>query len=640
MARRIIEKFANYDDFWNEYRSNFIDDNIDPVARAAHTKVKKTKKKFLSPVINCWSCQLSNGDFYQGNTKKELINLFIKFSQSKSKRYLLYAHNGNSYDIFFLVSSFVKLLTPEEKPKFKPKCNVRTWQEIRWRNIRFLDSWLLLRVKLEKVMNEEEKERKQLVSFPNGKANYNWELAHKFQLKKEAQILAEYNKSDTLALYRVLAEHWQKYPEAQGRITISGLSFYLWKKENPEQFKKLNNLAKPWADELRQFCEQSYFAALEANLNENSYHGQVYKYDMNAFYAHLMRTNEFPLGRPRFTRKVRQEFNPHKEIGFFEVEFENLQIKDQEGWIPFLTLRDPQFKTEFSYFRTYRGVLPTPLLELVLQAYSFTDFRILRKCLFLTRESDFFVNFINKYSAKKEQAKAKQGELEVAKGHDRWCKLCDDSLGYIAIKNILTNLYGKFGQHVFRANLEFVPVKNKSSSSATYWDNNNNLWQFRLNHEEESRSQGFNYMPISAFVTAYARIFMVKTIKEKGKHNFLYLAKDCLVSKIPFEPSEIDPIKTGYWKLEMTAEEWTSHSIKGYRFGDKKIMKGLKREEAEQLDYQQLQTQPMKVASQVSFKTNNGVVIIQKDKIFRPSIDNLKAQLINGHWTPRQFEQD
>jgi hypothetical protein len=60
-------------------------------------------------------------------------------------------------------------------------------------------------------------------------------------------------------------------------------------------------------------------------------------------------------------------------------------------------------------------------------------------------------------------------------------------------------------------------------------------------------------------------------------------------------------------------------------------MKGLKREEAEQLDYQQLQTQPMKVASQVSFKTNNGVVIIQKDKIFRPSIDNLKAQLINGH---------
>jgi hypothetical protein len=62
-------------------------------------------------------------------------------------------------------------------------------------------------------------------------------------------------------------------------------------------------------------------------------------------------------------------------------------------------------------------------------------------------------------------------------------------------------------------------------------------------------------MPISAFVTAYARIFMVKTIKAKGKHNFLYLAKDCLVSKIPFLPSEIDPIKTGYWKLEMTAEE-------------------------------------------------------------------------------------
>jgi hypothetical protein len=59
-------------------------------------------------------------------------------------------------------------------------------------------------------------------------------------------------------------------------------------------------------------------------------------------------------------------------------------------------------------------------------------------------------------------------------------------------------------------------------------------------------------------------------------------------------------------------------------------MKGLKKEEAQQLDYQQLQTQPMKVSSQVSFKTNNGVVITHKDKIFRPSIDNLKAQLTDG----------
>jgi hypothetical protein len=41
MARRIIEKFANYDDFWNEYRSNFIDDNIDPIARAAHIVITR-----------------------------------------------------------------------------------------------------------------------------------------------------------------------------------------------------------------------------------------------------------------------------------------------------------------------------------------------------------------------------------------------------------------------------------------------------------------------------------------------------------------------------------------------------------------------------------------------------------------------
>jgi hypothetical protein len=52
-----------------------------------------------------------------------LIDLFITFSQKKSYRYLLYAHNGNAYDIFFLINSLIKLLTPEEKAKFKPKRN-------------------------------------------------------------------------------------------------------------------------------------------------------------------------------------------------------------------------------------------------------------------------------------------------------------------------------------------------------------------------------------------------------------------------------------------------------------------------------------------------------------------------------------
>jgi hypothetical protein len=44
-----------------------------------------------------------------------------------------------------------------------------------------------------------------------------------------------------------------------------------------------------------------------------------------------MKTCTFPLGRPRFTEKVRQEFNPEQEVGFIEVQFENLQIKEEEG---------------------------------------------------------------------------------------------------------------------------------------------------------------------------------------------------------------------------------------------------------------------------------------------------------------------
>jgi hypothetical protein len=154
---------------------------------------------------------------------------------------------------------------------------------------------------------------------------------------------------------------------------------------------------------------------------------------MNAFYASLMKEHIFPLGRPRFMRKVLQEFNPEHEIGFIEVEFENLRIKSEEDFIPFLTIEDQGIKVNFGYCQTYRAVLPTPLLELALKAYDYSKFTILRKCLFLKKERGFFKDYVDKYAEIKENS---------IKG----------SLDYIMAKNMLTNLYGKFGQHVFRKN--------------------------------------------------------------------------------------------------------------------------------------------------------------------------------------------
>jgi hypothetical protein len=163
-----------------------------------------------------------------------------------------------------------------------------------------------------------------------------------------------------------------------------------------------------------------------------------------------MREHIFPLGRPRFMRKVRQEFNPNHEIGFIEVEFEDLRIKEQESYVPFLTIEDQGIKVNFGFCQTYRAVLPAPLLDLALTAYSYSKFTILRKCLFLKKEQGFFQAYVNKYAAKKEEAKQKKQALEIAKGHDEDCKQCEDSLDYVMAKNMLTNLYGKFGQHVFR----------------------------------------------------------------------------------------------------------------------------------------------------------------------------------------------
>lgn len=471
-------------------------------------------------------------------------------------------------------------------------------------------------------MNTEEQEKKALISIDNeGQRIYNKGLGQEFNLKTDEQILTEYNKNDTQALYRILNQVWQEYPQAKGKLTIAGFSFYTWKKENPHQVKKLNNLAKPWADDLREFCERGYFAALEDLFNESIYPNQVSKYDMNAFYPFLMSKQVFPLGRPRFMKKIRQEFNPEREIGFIEVEFEDLRIKQGEGYEAFLPINDQGIKVNFGACQTYRAVLPTPLLKLALQAYSYSKFTILRKCLFLQKEEGYFKDFVAKYSAIKENSSR-------------------DSLSYVMSKNILTNLYGKFGQHVFKRDWELKPVTKKLAFAPTYRDKNGNPWQFVLGREEQ-RSQGFNYVPIAAFVTAYARIHMVNIIKEMGNKNILYCAKDSLVSKVELPTELIHPVKTGYWKLEEQDWGFISHATKSYQVGqDKKITKGLKWAEAQLLDYHKLQTEPVKVSAQTSFKTNQGVIITKKEKIFQPSIANLKKDLIDGHWNNRSFYYD
>ena len=579
-----------------------------------------------TPIIDKWSCQLSDNNFYQGNNRKELINFFLSLNQKKSKKYLLYAHNGNSYDIYFLISSFVKLMDKEEKEKFIQKKNGRAWHDFRWKNIRFLDSWQLLKKTLSEMMNDEEIEIKNLISFDdnNNERKINKELADKYNLKTDKEILNAYNKNDTIALFRILNELWKKYPFAKGKPTIASFSFYTWRKENQRQFKKLVNLAKPWADEVREFCERGYCASLEENYNESIWEKESFKYDMNSFYAFIMKTKKIPLGSPHFATQIFQSFNPKKEIGFFEVEFENLQLKENAGWVPFLSLTNENgIKINFSFSKTYLAVLATPLLELTLKAYSYTSFKILKKCLFRQWEEGFFKDFVEKYGNIKEEAKRK-GEV--------------NGLSYTMAKNFLNSLYGKFGQKVFRYQRKFTPEKKKLFNSPTYWDKNNNPWHFKES-EEEKRSNGFNYVPISAFVTAYARVFIVETIKDKGKNNILYCAKDSLVSKIPFLPSEIDPVKTGKWKLEGIEKNWISHSVKGYHFGEN-VMKGLSRKEAQKLDFRELQTKSLKVMSKTSFKTQEGVIITKREKTFKPSIENQKKDLINGFWVPKKFNYD
>jgi hypothetical protein len=113
-----------------------------------------------------------------------------------------------------------------------------------------------------------------------------------------------------------------------------------------------------------------------------------------------------------------------------------------------------------------------------------------------------------------------------------------------------------------------------------------------------------------------------------------------LVSKIELPNELVHPRKTGYWKLEEQDEGFISHASKSYKLGEESTAKGLQKEEAQLLDYLKLQTESVKIKSKTSFKTNQGVIITKREKIFQSSLANLKKDLINGRWVNRSFNYD
>jgi len=289
-----------------------------------------------------------------------------------------------------------------------------------------------------------------------------------------------------------------------------------------------------------------------------SFNGEnYYKLDVNGLYAHAMAANLYPQKLLKIV--LARSPSELKTLMKRWLAIADVIVDTDKPYYPYATETEKLYPT--GIFRTQ---LTTPELRLALEE---GHVRAIGQ-IALYEPADLFSDYIGTLTPLRQKYK-ESGDL----GRSLMCKLLRNSL------------YGKFAQRGYKQEIlgdapldEISVVKWLEMGTGRYCED----WTFGGKTIRQYREgESFDSFPaISAHVTAYGREHMLMLLDLAGWENVLYMDTDSLiVTEKGFQrlkPS-IDSLKLGYLKVEGITEDLEILAKKAYRFGDKEVLKGIKK---------------------------------------------------------------
>lgn len=377
-------------------------------------------------------------------------------------------------------------------------------------------------------------------------------------------------------------ERWFKYCERDTDILYH---LFVWYKE----FLTINDLgswkytiaSSAFTSFRHRFMEHPIYIPDESDdsdIARTSYHGgrtecfkigeydngPYYKLDINSMYPFVMRSYQYPVCFEfRYTNpnpgKTRRTAETHSILA-------DCTIAPKQPY--FVYRKDNRNIYPVGQFRT---VLTT---EEYLLAYDNEWIREVHDvCVY--RKRPIFTEYVDFFYKCKQQAGTDGKPLIRA-----FAKL------------YLNSLYGKFGQRGFVDRVLGDDSTTVIRVSHGYNIRTQERFTIRqVGHQVLYSSKGgesYNaFCAIAAHVTANARLYLYDTILRMGRDNCFYCDTDsiiCNTDGLARLEGMIDNDKLGYWKVEGISENVTITAPKHYTFGQKTVVKGI-RKNAEKLEY-------------------------------------------------------
>ena len=353
------------------------------------------------------------------------------------------------------------------------------------------------------------------------KIDYNEPREYGHILTKEEE---DYIKNDVVIVAKAL-----KYLFDMGLTRMTAGSNALSEYKNIITMNRFNNLYKPLLYDIDKDLRSAYrggFTYLNPFYkNKSVTSGEVL--DVNSLYPSVMRYESLPFGEPFFFE------GEYKEDKIYPLYIQRItcSFKIKKNKIPTIQIKHRQFMDNEYLLSSDGEIVALTLtnvdLELFLEQYDVYDLEYWCGWKFKAMKG-LFNEYIDKWINVKNQA-----TIDKNKGLRQVAKI------------MLNSLYGKFATSL------------DVQSKVPYLEND--VVKYRLG--EKTTKDGV-YLPMGAFITAYARDKTIRTsqaikdysIKKYGIDMYCYSDTDSIHTILPIEElkqfCEIDDVKLGAWKHE------------------------------------------------------------------------------------------
>lgn len=363
-----------------------------------------------------------------------------------------------------------------------------------------------------------------------------------------------YNKTDCMIVAETLQIMQSMGMELNDKnITIGSNSMNLYKKMLCEKKKSKIIFDKLFIDQYEKELDDKFRKAYRGGLNfVNVRAGQVVEnivaIDKNSMYPYIMANMPLPYGKPH---RFDGEFKGDKDKLY--IQYVKIWGKCKDNRVPFLKNKSDDRIEAIDFERNiYMHTWITNIeLEYLKITYDIIKIEYYEGYYFSSSTYLFNSYFISQFYNAKEQSRNKNKTI------------------FRVSKLLLDSLYGKFGTKYKQTSMRPVLINGKVNYRLITRTENG----VKKNYREKK----FVYTPLSLFVTAHAKIELLKAtekiIDELGFDSFLYCDTDSIHFKLGESgelPSGIDiSTKMGAWKIENIAHKAKYLGCKRYIFADK-----------------------------------------------------------------------